>query len=127
MALNNQFYSGSMLNFAMGAATSRPGERLEAVVRQADVAMYAAKRAYYSGFGADRRESPILPAPRGLAPVSPFSESTPKGRESRSCSSGDAHASTGVLESQVTASVSGAANGLDERAKRLARSAAVDL
>ena len=32
LEVNNQFYSGLPLSFAMGAATSRPGERLEAVV-----------------------------------------------------------------------------------------------
>nr|WP_229426624.1 sensor domain-containing diguanylate cyclase [Microvirga alba] len=45
--INNQFYSGLTLSFAMGAATSRAGERLEAVVKRADMRMYAAKRAYY--------------------------------------------------------------------------------
>ena len=48
LELNNQFYPGLALNFAMGAATSQPGERLERVVRRADAAMYEAKRASYS-------------------------------------------------------------------------------
>ena len=46
--LNNQFYSGVTLNFAIGAATSAPGERLEEVVKRADAQMYEAKRAYYA-------------------------------------------------------------------------------
>ena len=32
----------------MGAATSQPGERLEAVVKRADLAMFEQKRAHYS-------------------------------------------------------------------------------
>ena len=53
--INNQFYPGSPLSFSMGAATSRPGERLEAVAKRADLIMFEAKRAYYSGAGRDRR------------------------------------------------------------------------
>ena len=48
LELNNQFYPGLALTFAMGAATSQPGERLERVVRRADAAMYEAKREYYA-------------------------------------------------------------------------------
>jgi diguanylate cyclase (GGDEF)-like protein len=47
--LNNQFYSGQALSLAMGMATSEAGERLEAVVRRADAAMYEAKRSHHSG------------------------------------------------------------------------------
>jgi hypothetical protein len=32
----------------MGAATSEPGERLEAVVKRADLAMFEEKRAHYA-------------------------------------------------------------------------------
>jgi hypothetical protein len=32
----------------MGAATSEPGERLEDVVKRADMLMFDAKRAYYA-------------------------------------------------------------------------------
>ena len=32
----------------MGAATSQPGERLEAVVQRADLAMFDQKRAHYA-------------------------------------------------------------------------------
>ena len=46
--LNNQFYSGLILSFAMGAATREPGERLEDVVKRADLKMYEAKRAYHA-------------------------------------------------------------------------------
>ncbi|WP_201830191.1 sensor domain-containing diguanylate cyclase [Microvirga zambiensis] len=48
LEVNNQFYTGLPLSFAMGAATSQPGERLEAVVKRADLLMYEAKRAYYA-------------------------------------------------------------------------------
>ncbi|MBV9702520.1 MAG: sensor domain-containing diguanylate cyclase [Methylobacteriaceae bacterium] len=54
--LNNQFYSDTELNLSMGAATSEPGERLEAVIRRADFRMYRAKRAYHS-MERDRRRS----------------------------------------------------------------------
>jgi diguanylate cyclase (GGDEF)-like protein len=47
-AINNQFYPGSQLSFSMGAATSQPGERLESVVKRADLAMFEAKRAHYA-------------------------------------------------------------------------------
>ncbi|MCB5176512.1 sensor domain-containing diguanylate cyclase [Microvirga lenta] len=46
--INNQFYSGISLSFSMGAATSQPGERLESVVKRADLLMYEAKRTYYA-------------------------------------------------------------------------------
>ena len=46
--INNQFYPGSPLSFSMGAATSVPGERLEGVVKRADLAMFEAKRAHYA-------------------------------------------------------------------------------
>jgi diguanylate cyclase (GGDEF)-like protein len=46
--LNNQYYVGRLLSFAIGAATSQPGERLEATARRADAAMYAAKRLHYA-------------------------------------------------------------------------------
>ena len=48
LEVNNQFYTGLPLSFAMGAATSRPGERLEDVVKRADLLMYEAKRAHYA-------------------------------------------------------------------------------
>ncbi|HEY8023364.1 MAG TPA: sensor domain-containing diguanylate cyclase [Burkholderiaceae bacterium] len=45
--LNNQYYAGQPLSLAMGAATSTPGERLEATLRRADMAMYEFKKACY--------------------------------------------------------------------------------
>jgi len=48
LEVNNQFYTGLPLSFSMGMATSEPGERLESVVRRADLMMYEAKRAYYA-------------------------------------------------------------------------------
>jgi diguanylate cyclase (GGDEF)-like protein len=49
LEVNNQFYSGMPLSFAMGAATSHDGERLEAMLQRADAVMYAEKRAHYEG------------------------------------------------------------------------------
>ena len=60
VALNNQYYPGFALSLAIGAATSRAGERLEAAVRRADAAMYVEKRAYYSDDTRSRREQPAL-------------------------------------------------------------------
>jgi diguanylate cyclase (GGDEF)-like protein len=53
--VNNQFYSGPALSFAMGAATGRAGERLEDVARRADLLMYEAKRTYYMESGFEQR------------------------------------------------------------------------
>jgi diguanylate cyclase (GGDEF)-like protein len=55
--INNQFYTGLVLGLSMGAATSRPGERLEAVAKRADLLMFQAKRAYYLASENDRRQS----------------------------------------------------------------------
>ncbi|HMK81847.1 MAG TPA: sensor domain-containing diguanylate cyclase [Xanthobacteraceae bacterium] len=46
--INNQFYPGSPLSFSIGVATSQPGERLESVVKRADLEMFEAKRAHYA-------------------------------------------------------------------------------
>jgi diguanylate cyclase (GGDEF)-like protein len=56
LALSNQYYSGATLTFAIGAATGEPGERLESVVRRADAAMYAEKRAHYADPLRERRQ-----------------------------------------------------------------------
>ncbi len=48
MAMNNQYYSKLPLSIALGAATSEPGESMEAVVRRADLAMYAEKEKHYA-------------------------------------------------------------------------------
>lgn len=45
LALNNKYYRGAPLSFALGVATSQPGQPLEAVLRQADDAMYRDKAA----------------------------------------------------------------------------------
>ena len=58
--INNQFYSGHVLGLSMGAATGRPGERLESVAKRADLLMFEAKREYYSSTENDR-----LPAAAG--------------------------------------------------------------
>ena len=47
LEVNNQFYSGMPLSFAMGAATAQDGERLEVMLQRADAAMYAEKRTHY--------------------------------------------------------------------------------
>jgi diguanylate cyclase (GGDEF)-like protein len=49
--LNNQFYGGAPLSFAMGAATRQPGERLESVAGRADALMYKEKRAHHARLG----------------------------------------------------------------------------
>jgi diguanylate cyclase (GGDEF)-like protein len=60
VALNNQYFTSVPLGLAIGAATSRQGERLESVVRRADAAMYVEKRAFYSDAQRERREEPDL-------------------------------------------------------------------
>jgi diguanylate cyclase (GGDEF)-like protein len=52
--LNNQFYPGMPLCLSMGAATSRTGERLEDVIKRADLRMLRAKRAHYAEAEANR-------------------------------------------------------------------------
>lgn len=58
--LNNQFYAGIPLSLSMGAATGALDERLEDVLRRADLAMYEAKREFYANLAA---EGPPVPAP----------------------------------------------------------------
>jgi len=55
--LNNQFYSNAPIEVSIGAATSRPGERLEELARRADAAMYEAKREFYAARERQRRLS----------------------------------------------------------------------
>jgi diguanylate cyclase (GGDEF)-like protein len=55
--INNQFFSGSPLSLSMGAATSRPGDSLEEVVKQADRLMYEAKSAHYCAEARNRRRN----------------------------------------------------------------------
>jgi diguanylate cyclase (GGDEF)-like protein len=55
--LNNQFHasSGLTLSLSMGMSTSRPGERLEATAKRADLMMLDAKRRHYAAAERDRR------------------------------------------------------------------------
>jgi diguanylate cyclase (GGDEF)-like protein len=55
--LNNQYYPDVVLGISAGIATSRPGERLEQVVKRADMKMLHAKRMYYLQADRDRRET----------------------------------------------------------------------
>ncbi|WP_405044942.1 diguanylate cyclase domain-containing protein [Paraburkholderia sp.] len=45
--LNNQFYGGPRLSFSLGWASCEEGESVEAMLREADAAMYEAKRHRY--------------------------------------------------------------------------------
>ncbi|MCJ7996188.1 GGDEF domain-containing protein [Rhizobium cremeum] len=51
LKINNQFYSNAPLGMSLGAATSEPGETMEAVVKRADTLMYEQKKAYYEARG----------------------------------------------------------------------------
>lgn len=53
--LNNQYYPDAELSISAGIATSRPGDRLEQVVKRADMKMLHAKRLYYLQANRDRR------------------------------------------------------------------------
>ncbi len=55
VVINNEFYTDLPLSLSMGLATSEPGERLEAAVKRADLAMLAAKREHYVQAEYDRR------------------------------------------------------------------------
>ncbi len=48
VVINNGFYTDLPLSLSMGLATSQRGERLEAVVKRADLAMLEAKREHYT-------------------------------------------------------------------------------
>ena len=45
--VDNQFYSLQPLNLSTGYATNKDGERMEDMLKRADMAMYQEKRAYY--------------------------------------------------------------------------------
>lgn len=62
VAINNTFYPDMILSLSMGAATARPGERMEAVVKCADLAMLDAKRQHYFETEHDRRRPPVMHA-----------------------------------------------------------------
>lgn len=53
--INNQYHSDLELSISTGMATSRHGERLEQVVKRADLKMLHAKRLYYVNAKKDRR------------------------------------------------------------------------
>jgi diguanylate cyclase (GGDEF)-like protein len=53
--VNNQYYPECELSISTGIATSRPGDRLEQVVKRADLKMLHAKRLYYLQANRDRR------------------------------------------------------------------------
>jgi diguanylate cyclase (GGDEF)-like protein len=53
--LNNQYYPDIPLSISTGIATSRPGDRLEQVVKRADMKMLHAKRLHYLQANRDRR------------------------------------------------------------------------
>jgi diguanylate cyclase (GGDEF)-like protein len=53
--LNNQYYPDLELSISTGIATSRPGDRLEQVVKRADMKMLHAKRLYYLQNDRERR------------------------------------------------------------------------
>jgi diguanylate cyclase (GGDEF)-like protein len=57
VVINNEFYTDLPLSLSMGIATSDKGERLEAVVKRADLAMLNAKREHYSRIEHDRRRA----------------------------------------------------------------------
>lgn len=54
--LNNQFYAGSRLSFAIGTATCVDGFALIQAIQRADEAMYAAKRSYYQQQGSGKHD-----------------------------------------------------------------------
>ncbi len=53
--LNNQYHPDLALSISTGIATSRPGDRLEQVVKRADMKMLHAKRLYYLQANQDQR------------------------------------------------------------------------
>jgi diguanylate cyclase (GGDEF)-like protein len=55
VVINNEFYTDLPLSLSMGIATSEPGERLESVVKRADLAMLKAKREHYAREDEERR------------------------------------------------------------------------
>jgi diguanylate cyclase (GGDEF)-like protein len=59
VVINNEFYTDIPLSLSMGLATSQPAERLEAVVKRADLAMLEAKREHYARADVDRRQAAV--------------------------------------------------------------------
>ena len=54
LKINNQFYSHLPLSISYGTATSETGEKLEAVIRRADAAMYEHQRRHSESRTAER-------------------------------------------------------------------------
>jgi diguanylate cyclase (GGDEF)-like protein len=71
--LNNQYYPDFELSISTGIATSRPGDRLEQVVKRADMKMLHAKRLYYLQDNRDRRaaEQALRDLPRTRITLAP--------------------------------------------------------
>jgi diguanylate cyclase (GGDEF)-like protein len=57
--INNQFYPDVPLSISTGIATSRPGDRLEQVVKRADMKMLHAKRMYHLRSSGNRRKASV--------------------------------------------------------------------
>lgn len=55
--LNNQFYQGPRLSFAVGSAVCEKAGELDLTLRGADEAMYLSKREYYAAATEDRRNA----------------------------------------------------------------------
>ena len=55
--INNQFYPDVPLSISTGIATSRSGDRLEQVVKRADMKMLHAKRMYHLRSSGNRRKT----------------------------------------------------------------------
>ncbi|WP_428527085.1 diguanylate cyclase domain-containing protein [Pseudorhodoplanes sp.] len=62
VAINNSFYPDQALSLSMGSATARHGERMEAAVKRADLAMLDAKRQHYFEAEHDRRRPSMMRA-----------------------------------------------------------------
>jgi PleD family two-component response regulator len=60
VAINNSFYPDSVLSLSMGLATAQHGERMEAAVKRADLAMLDSKRQHYFETDQDRRRPRML-------------------------------------------------------------------
>jgi diguanylate cyclase (GGDEF)-like protein len=59
VAINNEFYTDLPLSLSMGLATSEPRERLEAVIKRADLAMLEAKREHYAQMATECRTEAV--------------------------------------------------------------------
>jgi diguanylate cyclase (GGDEF)-like protein len=57
--INNQFYPDVPLSISTGIATSRPGDRLEQVIKRADMKMLHAKRMYHLRSSGNRRKTTV--------------------------------------------------------------------